>query len=127
MFGIFGGVVVVIPGVIGGGGFCQRAGRRCRRTQVHQGLCTGIRVVGHHGVGGLAGGPCHGRLVGQVRGQVLFEQQAFEISAQAGAMVGVEKEERLATPLWRSFRFRNPWLLVNLLTVFVAAAVVGRS
>lgn len=66
-----------------------------------------------------------GRLVGQVRGQVLFEQQAFEISAQAGAMVGVEKEERLATPLWRSFRFRNPWLLINLLTVFVAAAVVG--
>ncbi len=66
-----------------------------------------------------------GRLVGQVRGQVLFEQQAFEISAQAGAMVGVEKEERLATPLWRAFRFRNPWLLVNLLTVFVAAAVVG--
>jgi magnesium transporter len=66
-----------------------------------------------------------GRLVGQVRGQVLFEQQAFEISAQAGAMVGVEKEERLATPLWRAFRYRNPWLLVNLLTVFVAAAVVG--
>jgi magnesium transporter len=66
-----------------------------------------------------------GLLVGQVRGQVLFEQQAFEISAQAGAMVGVEKEERLATPLWRSFRFRNPWLLINLLTVFVAAAVVG--
>ena len=66
-----------------------------------------------------------GRLVGQVRGQVLFEQQAFEISAQAGAMVGVEKEERLATPLMRSFRFRIPWLLVNLLTVFVAAAVVG--
>jgi magnesium transporter len=66
-----------------------------------------------------------GRLVGQVRGQVLFEQQAFEISAQAGSMVGVEKEERLATPLWRAFRFRNPWLLVNLLTVFVAAAVVG--
>lgn len=66
-----------------------------------------------------------GHLVGQVRGQVLFEQQAFEISAQAGSMVGVEKEERLATPLWRAFRFRNPWLLVNLLTVFVAAAVVG--
>ena len=66
-----------------------------------------------------------GRLVGQVRGQVLFEQQAFEISAQAGAMVGVATEERLATPLWRAFRFRNPWLLVNLLTVFIAAAVVG--
>lgn len=66
-----------------------------------------------------------GRLVGLVPGAVLFEQQAFEISAQAGAMVGVEREERLATPLWRSFRFRHPWLLVNLLTVFVAAGVVG--
>ncbi|KFN49182.1 magnesium transporter [Arenimonas composti] len=66
-----------------------------------------------------------GFLVGQVRGHVLFEQQAFEISAQAGAMVGVEKEERLATPLLRAFRFRNPWLLINLLTVFISAAVVG--
>jgi len=66
-----------------------------------------------------------GTLVGQVRGQILFEQQAFEISAQAGAMVGVESEERLATPLMRSFKFRHPWLQINLLTVFVAAAVVG--
>jgi len=66
-----------------------------------------------------------GTLVGQVRGQVLFEQQAFEISAQAGSMVGVEKEERLATPLMRSFKFRHPWLQINLLTVFVSAAVVG--
>ena len=66
-----------------------------------------------------------GTLVGQVRGQTLFEQQAFEISAQAGAMVGVEKEERLATPLMRSFKFRHPWLQINLLTVFICAAVVG--
>ena len=66
-----------------------------------------------------------GTLVGQVRGQVLFEQQAFEISAQAGAMVGVEREERLATPLLRSFKFRHPWLQINLLTVFITAAVVG--
>jgi magnesium transporter len=67
----------------------------------------------------------NGTLVGQVRGQVLFEQQAFEISAQAGAMVGVESEERLATPLMRSFKFRHPWLQINLLTVFITAAVVG--
>jgi len=66
-----------------------------------------------------------GRLMGMVKGQVMFEQQAFEISAQAGSMVGVEKEERLATPWQRSFRFRHPWLLINLLTVFAAAAVVG--
>ncbi|MEZ5319984.1 MAG: magnesium transporter [Vicinamibacterales bacterium] len=66
-----------------------------------------------------------GRLVGMVRGQNLFQQQAFEISAQAGAMVGVEKEERLATSWPRSLRMRHPWLQLNLLTAFVAAAVVG--
>src|SRR5213075_963353 len=48
-----------------------------------------------------------------------------KISAQAGAMVGIEKEERLATPWPRSFKFRNPWLLLNLLTAFLAAGVVG--
>ena len=66
-----------------------------------------------------------GRLLGQVRGQLLFEQQAFEISAQAGSMVGVEKEERTATPWRRALRFRHPWLQLNLLTAFIAAAVVG--
>lgn len=66
-----------------------------------------------------------GRLVGLVRGQNLFEARAIEISAQAGTMVGVEKEERLSTPLLTSLKFRHPWLQVNLLTAFIAAAVVG--
>jgi magnesium transporter len=66
-----------------------------------------------------------GRLVGMLRGAALFERQAFEISAQAGSMVGVDKEERVATPWSRSFRFRHPWLQLNLLTAFIAAAVVG--
>ena len=66
-----------------------------------------------------------GVLVGQVRGQAMFEEQAYEISAQAGRMVGVDKEERLTTPWARSLRFRHPWLQLNLLTAFVAAAVVG--
>ena len=66
-----------------------------------------------------------GRLVGLVRGQNLFEARAIEISAQAGTMMGVEKEERLTTPVLRSLRLRHPWLQVNLLTAFAAAAVVG--
>ncbi len=66
-----------------------------------------------------------GRLLGLVRGAVLFEEQAFEISAQAGAMVGVEREERLTTPWQRAMRFRHPWLQVNLVTAFIAASVVG--
>lgn len=65
------------------------------------------------------------RLVGLVRGADLFANRAVEISGQAGAMVGVEKEERLGTPLSRSLKLRHPWLQINLLTAFVAAAVVG--
>jgi len=67
----------------------------------------------------------NGRLVGLVRGAVLFQAQAIEISAQPGAMVGVEKEERLSTPWPTSLKFRHPWLQLNLLTAFVAAGVVG--
>jgi magnesium transporter len=66
-----------------------------------------------------------GRLLGLVRGQTLFEARAIELSAQAGSMVGVNNEERLATPVKRSFWMRHPWLQFNLLTAFIAAAVVG--
>ncbi|MFM7182051.1 MAG: magnesium transporter [Verrucomicrobiales bacterium] len=67
----------------------------------------------------------NGCLLGLVRGQNLFEARAIELSAQAGSMVGVDNEERVSTPFWRSFRLRHPWLQFNLLTAFVAAAVVG--
>jgi CheY-like chemotaxis protein len=57
---------------------------------------------------------------------VLTEQKrSIELSLQPGTMVGVEKEERLATHWLKSLRLRNPWLQLNLLTAFVAAAVVG--
>jgi len=67
----------------------------------------------------------NGVLIGLVRGQAMFEEQAFEITAQVGTMVGVEKEERLVTPIFQSFRFRHPWLQLNLLTAFIAGAVVA--
>jgi magnesium transporter len=54
----------------------------------------------------------------------MFEEQNLEISAQPASMVGVE-EERLTTPWPRSLKLRHPWLQVNLLTAFLAAAVVG--
>jgi magnesium transporter len=66
-----------------------------------------------------------GKLVGLVRGQAMFEARAIEISAQPGSMVGVEKEERIYTPFRRSLFMRHPWLQLNLLTAFLAAAVVG--
>ena len=66
-----------------------------------------------------------GQLLGLVRGQAIFESEAFEITAQAGSMVGVEKEERISTPMLRSFKFRHPWLQLNLLTAFLAGGVVA--
>ncbi len=66
-----------------------------------------------------------GRLCGLVRGQEMFEAQAIEITLQAGSMVGVEKEERVSTAWWSSLKMRHPWLQLNLLTAFLAAAVVG--
>ena len=66
-----------------------------------------------------------GVLKGLIRGEELFRNQAVEISAQSGKMVGVDKEERLGTPLGRSLKLRHPWLQINLITAFVAAAVVG--
>lgn len=66
-----------------------------------------------------------GRLIGLVRGQAMFEAQAIEITLQAGSMVGVNEEERLATPWRQSLKMRHPWLQLNLVTAFLAAAVVG--
>lgn len=65
------------------------------------------------------------RLVGTLQGFVLFEEHAFELSAQSGRMVGLEKEEHLHTPWLTSFKYRHPWLQLNLLTAFLAACVVG--
>jgi magnesium transporter len=75
--------------------------------------------------------PCYpvceadGRLAGIIWGAKLFAAQAIEISAQAGSMVGVTSEEHTGTHWKRSFKFRHPWLQLNLLTAFVAAGVVG--
>jgi len=65
------------------------------------------------------------KLLGLARGQSIFEARAFEITAQAGSMVGVDKEERISTPMLRSFMFRHPWLQLNLLTAFLAGGVVA--
>jgi magnesium transporter len=66
-----------------------------------------------------------GRLAGLVRGSAMFEEEVFEIAAQPGSMVGVEKEERIASPIGQSFKFRHPWLLINLVTAFAAGGVVA--
>jgi len=55
---------------------------------------------------------------------VAEQQRSVELSAQPGAMVGVEKEERLATRWLRSLRLRHPWLQLKLFTAYVVGGVV---
>jgi magnesium transporter len=88
-------------------------------------LEDGMKLVldRHYPVYPVVDGERH--LIGLVRGQAMFEAQAIEISLQAGTMMGVEKEERIGTPWFHSLKMRHPWLQLNLLTAFLAAAVVG--
>ncbi|KXS31210.1 MAG: Magnesium transporter [Candidatus Gallionella acididurans] len=52
------------------------------------------------------------------------QKRSLELSAQPGTMVGVEKEERIATPWLRSLRLRHPWLQFNLFTSLLGGGVV---
>ncbi len=55
---------------------------------------------------------------------VAEQKRSLELSAQPGTMVGVEKEERIATPWFRSLRLRHPWLQFNLFTSLLGGGVV---
>lgn len=66
-----------------------------------------------------------GRLVGLVHGYALFAAHTASLSATPGRMVGVHNEEHFETPWQHSLKLRHPWLQLNLVTAFLAAAVVG--
>jgi len=66
-----------------------------------------------------------GKLIGSLRGNDVYDSHALKISAQSGLMVGVSAEEGLESPLSKGIKLRGPWLLVNLITAFIAGAVVG--
>ncbi len=55
---------------------------------------------------------------------VAEQKRSLELSAQPGTMVGVEKEERIATPWVRSLRLRHPWLQFNLFTSLLGGSMV---
>ena len=66
-----------------------------------------------------------GRLVGYIRNRALLEAVEQEATADIQSMVGASKDERALSPVSFAVRKRLPWLEVNLLTAFLAAAVVG--
>ncbi|MCP5129141.1 MAG: magnesium transporter [Pseudomonadales bacterium] len=67
----------------------------------------------------------NGVLLGVIINNSLVQAVQEESSADIQTMVGVSREERaLSSPLF-AVKKRMPWLQINLLTAFLAAAVVG--
>jgi len=65
------------------------------------------------------------RLIGAVRYRNLMAAAEGEASVALQTMVGVSKDERALSKVSFAVRKRLPWLQINLVTAFLAAAVVG--
>ena len=68
-----------------------------------------------------------GRLVGVVRYSSLVKALEEAASGAVQTMVGASKDERALSRVSFAVRKRQPWLQINLITAFLAAAVVGCS
>jgi len=66
-----------------------------------------------------------GRVVGVIRHSALVRAAEEEASADMQTMVGVSASERALSPIGFAVSRRLPWLEINLVTAFLAAAVVG--
>jgi magnesium transporter len=66
-----------------------------------------------------------GRLVGVIYHSSLIQTMQEDLSADIQMMSGASPDERALSPAWFAVRKRLPWLQINLLTAFLAAAVVG--
>lgn len=66
-----------------------------------------------------------GRLIGVVRRADVLESGEEEAFEDFQKLVGAGADERALSPVSAVVRSRLPWLYVNLLTAFMAAAVVG--
>lgn len=66
-----------------------------------------------------------GRLIGLIHPDRLVQAVQEELAADIGTMVGVSPRERALSSPWFAVKKRLPWLQVNLVTAFLAAAVVG--
>lgn len=66
-----------------------------------------------------------GRFVGVIRQAALVTALEEEASLDIQTMVGASRDERALSSPWFAVKKRLPWLQINLLTAFLAAAVVG--
>jgi magnesium transporter len=66
-----------------------------------------------------------GRLLGVTTADDLIDVLEEEATEDMYRMVGLDEDERVFGPVTKSVRRRLPWLLVNLVTAFVAAGTVS--
>lgn len=67
----------------------------------------------------------HDHIVGVIRDIDIYQEAKQELASDMAMMVGASKEEKALSSSWFAVRKRMPWLQINLLTAFAAAAVVG--
>lgn len=66
-----------------------------------------------------------GRFIGVIRQAEMIAAVEEETSLDILTMVGASPDERALSSPWFAVRKRLPWLQINLITAFLAAAVVG--
>lgn len=66
-----------------------------------------------------------GRLLGVIRHDALVSATQLQATSSIQTMVGAGKEERALSKVSFAVKMRLPWLEINLVTAFLAAAVVG--
>jgi len=84
-----------------------------------------VEAVERHRLADLPVTDLDGRLVGVIYHSSLIQAMQEDLSADIQMMSGASPDERALSPPWFAVRKRLPWLQINLLTAFLAAAVVG--
>ncbi len=84
-----------------------------------------VDTVERHRLADLPVTDLDGRLVGVIYHSSLIMAMQEDLSADIQMMSGASPDERALSPPWFAVRKRLPWLQINLLTAFLAAAVVG--
>ena len=84
-----------------------------------------VQTMTRRGVAALAVVDTAGRLLGVVRQDRIARAIHEEATADVQTMVGASGDEQALSPIGFAVRKRLPWLQINLLTAFLASAVVG--
>ena len=84
-----------------------------------------VEELSRSGASSLPVVDAHERVAGIIRHDALVRAVHEEATVDMQTMVGASAEERALSPVAFAVRKRLPWLQVNLVTAFLAAAIVG--